>query len=85
MRLLTVVTSTKLAELRTSRTIGITPFVFHRSLLEPAGFRPLTDKIPKGCDTSTVVGIEYARGQRITWAASLRPAALPAKAHPLSP
>jgi hypothetical protein len=68
MRLLSVVTSTRLAELRAARSIGITPYLFHRSLLEPAGYRPLEDKISRGCDTSTIVGIEYARDyERIVW------------------
>lgn len=67
MRLFTCVTRTKLAELETSRTIGVTPYLFHRSMLEPVDYRPLEEKISKGCDTSTVVGIEYGRGRRLVW------------------
>lgn len=65
-RHLAVVTLTRLAQLWVTNT-GATPYVFHRSLLEPTGFRPLEDKISRGCDTSTIVGIEYARGERIGW------------------
>lgn len=64
--LLTVVTRTKLAELYVNH-IGVTPYLFHRSLLEPTGFRPAEDRIRRGCDTSTIVGIEYARQARIAW------------------
>ena len=65
-RHLAVVTSTRLAELWVT-SIGATPYLWHRSLFEPAGFRPLEDAIRRGCDTSTIVGIELARGERITW------------------
>ena len=64
-RTLAVVTRSKLAELRL-RGGGATPFVFHRSLLEPAGFRPLKDRIPKGCDSSTIAGIRDTYG-RLRW------------------
>ena len=65
-RLLATVTSTKLAELYVTLN-GVTPYVFHRSLLEPVDFRPLEDRIGRGCDTSTIVGVEYANGRRLRW------------------
>lgn len=65
-RNLTVITSTKMAELWVTLN-GATPYLFHRSLLEPISFRPAEDRIRRGCDSSTIVGIEYARGRRIDW------------------
>lgn len=40
------------------------PYMFHRSLLEPSGFRPAEDRITKGVDSSTLQGI----GKGIHWA-----------------
>lgn len=63
--LLTTVRLDRLAELHITG-IGVGPFMYHRSLLESSFFRPLEDRIARGCDTSTIVGIEYA-GETITW------------------
>lgn len=41
------------------------PYVFHRSLLEPSGFRPAQD-ISNQTDTDTITGIEATAGP-ITW------------------
>lgn len=65
-RYLAVVRRDSLAELWVTH-IGVSPYVYHRSLLEAVGFRPLEDRISKGCDTSTIVGIEYALQRRIDW------------------
>jgi hypothetical protein len=47
-------------EVRTMYRAG--PYVFHRSLLAPTGFRPADDSRPRGVDGSTISGIEAAGG-----------------------
>jgi hypothetical protein len=42
------------------------PYVFHRSLLEPAGFRPSAEN-SRMVDTSTIAGIVAATGRPIGW------------------
>lgn len=42
------------------------PYVFHRSLLEPAGFRPSAEDSVM-VDTSTVAGIVEATGKPVPW------------------
>lgn len=64
-RFLSVVTRTRLAELRLGGG-GATPFVFHRTMLEPADLRPVRDFLHKGCDSSTIQGIRQA-GVRLRW------------------
>jgi hypothetical protein len=63
-RLLTVVRQDRLAELYVD-LIGVGPFMYHRSLLRPCGFRPAEDRINRGCDTSTMLGI--AEHRTIRW------------------
>lgn len=63
-----VVTPRKMAQLsvspkRLGRSAG--PYVFHRGLLEPAGFRPSAED-SRMVDTSTIAGIEAA-GSEIEW------------------
>lgn len=63
------VQATRLAELRVSprnpaHMAG--PYVFHRSALAPAGFRPSAEDSVM-VDTSTVSGIEQASGRVIRW------------------
>lgn len=45
----------RVAPQRLDRAAG--PYVFHRSLLEPCGFRPAGEALGKGVDRSTVAGI----------------------------
>lgn len=63
-RLLTVVRFDKLAELYVTN-LGVGPYLYHRSQLEHCGFRPAEDRISKGCDTSTWLGV--AEGHDIVW------------------
>jgi len=51
-----VVEADRMAELRVGRN-GAGPYVFHRSLLAPKGFRPAEDELAKGIDGSTIRGI----------------------------
>ena len=52
----------RLAELKVGR-IGAGPHMFHRSLMEPVGFRPLPETLNKNCDYNTVVGFR----RPLTW------------------
>jgi len=61
-----VVTSDQLAELRVMSDTGAGPYMFHRSLLEPAGFRPARDELMRHVDHSTIKGIGASR---IRWRA----------------
>ena len=61
-----VVTSAKIAELRVKDGRGAGPYMFHRSLLEPLGFRPAKDELPRGIDTSTLRGIR-SMGLTVNW------------------
>lgn len=59
-----VVTQTRMAELYVTN-VGVGPFMYHRSQLRAAGFRPATDKLSRGVDTSTMLGIGATR--EIRW------------------
>lgn len=63
---LATVTLTRLAELYVTN-VGAGPYIYHRSLLRPAGFRPARDHISKGVDISTMEGIELGRDRPIRW------------------
>ena len=63
-RLLTVVRLDRLAELYVTN-IGVGPYLYHRSQLEHCGFRPSENRISRGCDTSTWLGV--ADGHDIRW------------------
>ena len=51
-----IVSASKLGELKVGQN-GAGPYVFHRSLLGKAKFRPSADKINKGVDHSTIRGL----------------------------
>ena len=63
-RLLTVVKSDRLAELYVTN-IGVGPYMYHRSQLEHCDFRPSDEKIRRGVDTSTWLGV--LQGGVIEW------------------
>lgn len=63
-RMCAVVTHNRLAELHVTN-VGVGPYLYHRSLLKSSGYRPAEDKIMRGVDTSTMVGITEHR--RIRW------------------
>lgn len=56
-----------LSELSVGVPMGAGPFMFHRDLLASTGGRPAVDKLARGCDTSTVRGIEHANGEPVHW------------------
>jgi hypothetical protein len=64
--LYTVVMANRLAELRVKDGRGAGPFMIHRDLLAPCGFRPSKDDLPRGIDTATLRGIR-AKGGVIEW------------------
>lgn len=56
----------RLAEVRVRNGTGAGPYTFHRSLLEPSGFRPAQDQIKRHVDSSTVAGITASAGP-VAW------------------
>lgn len=62
-RMCAVVNQDRLAELYVTN-VGVGPFLYHRSLLKPSGYRPAEDKISHGVDTSTMIGIREHRSIR---------------------
>jgi hypothetical protein len=51
------VTADRLGEARVRHPAGAGPYVFHRSLLEPSGFRPAKLGLMRRVDSSTVAGL----------------------------
>lgn len=60
-----VVKPDHLATLCIDNTPGVGPYVFHRRLLAPSGFRPAEDNIPRHVDSSTLAGIVRTTGRLI--------------------
>lgn len=52
-----VVEPTRMAVLEVRDAKGAGPYMFHRDQLEPSGFRPAKDELPRHVDQSTVRGI----------------------------
>jgi hypothetical protein len=61
--LYSVVTRDRLGELKVDDTKGVGPYVFDRWTLRSSKFRPATDRITHGVDSSTVKGIH----RRMKW------------------
>jgi len=58
----------RMVEISVGRPAGAGPYVFHRSLLEPSGFRPAGDgQRQRGIDGATITGIEASTGRPIDW------------------
>lgn len=61
----TVVDANRLGECNvTSQRLSAGPYIFHRSILEPSGFRPTDDTNSRNTDHSTLAGIGH---ERIRW------------------
>jgi len=56
------VTADRLGEARVRRRGGAGPYVLHRSLLAPSGFRPAAPGLARRVDSSTIRGIEQGAG-----------------------
>ncbi len=63
-RMYAPVEADRLAELRVGK-VGAGPHMFHRSIMEPRGFRPAPDRISRNTDHLTIRGI--ARPMRWEW------------------
>lgn len=69
-RLYCAVTADRLAELSVRNANGAGPYTFHRSVLEPSGFRPADDDLLRRIDSSTVRGITRTNRRPVRWAPS---------------
>jgi len=61
-----MVTARRMAELKVG-WIGAGPRMYHRSVLEPTGFRPAPDHIMRTIDSHSVRGITRSLGHAIDW------------------